>query len=106
MLDDTTQEAPVSNEAQQAGLGVVDLRVLKEVVDVASARGAFKADEFATIGETYSRLNIFLQTIDAANAAQVDGITDDEASTDTDSDADAEDSADTNTDTDADDTEE
>jgi len=88
MLDDTTQDAPVSNEAQQAGLGIVDLRVIKEVIDVASARGAFKADEFATIGETYGRLNVFLQTIDAANATESEDSAD----------ADAEDSADTDTD--------
>ncbi len=76
MLDDTAQEAPVSNEAQTAGLGIVDLRVLKEVIDVASARGAFKADEFATIGDTYGRLNVFLQTIDAANAPAEEESTD------------------------------
>ena len=76
MLEDTTPEAveaaeeqaPISNEAQAAGLGVMDLRVLKEVIDVASARGAFRADEFSAIGGTYGRLNNFLQTIDAAAA--------------------------------------
>ena len=75
MLDETTteeeevaNEAPTSNEAQSAGLGIVDLRVIKEVIDVASARGAFKADEFAIIGDTYGRLAAFLNQIDAANA--------------------------------------
>ena len=64
-----TQEAPISNEAQEVpGLGIVDLRVIKEVIDVASARGAFKADEFAIIGDTYGRLAAFLNQIDAANA--------------------------------------
>ena len=77
-----TQEAPTSNEAQSAGLGIVDLRVIKEVIDVASARGAFKADEFATIGDTYGRLASFLQTIDAANAPADDDATDETDATD------------------------
>jgi hypothetical protein len=71
MLDDTTQdasEAPVSNEAQAAGLSIQDLRIFKEIVDVASARGAFKADEFSAIGDTYNRLNTFLAQIDVQNA--------------------------------------
>lgn len=76
MLDDTTQDAPASNEAQEAGLGIVDLRVFKEVIDVASARGAFKAEEFATIGDSYGRLTKFLQTIDAANAEKLAEATD------------------------------
>ena len=81
MLDETTTEevateAPTSNEAQSAGLGIVDLRVIKEVIDVASARGAFKADEFATIGDTYGRLAAFLNQIDAANAPAEDEATD------------------------------
>jgi hypothetical protein len=78
-----TQEAPISNEAQEVpGLGIVDLRVIKEVIDVASARGAFKADEFATIGDTYGRLASFLQTIDAANAPADDDATDETDATD------------------------
>jgi uncharacterized protein (DUF697 family) len=78
MLDDTQQEqeAPISNEAANVGLGITDLRVFKEVIDVASARGAFKADEFATIGDAYSRLSTFLTTIDTANAEAADETTD------------------------------
>jgi hypothetical protein len=83
MLDDTKptpeQEAPISNEASQAGLGITDLRIFKEVIDIASARGAFKADEFATIGDAYGRLSTFLRTIDNANAETAETATDDKA---------------------------
>jgi uncharacterized protein (DUF697 family) len=84
MLDDTTQEqeAPISNEAAQVGLGITDLRVFKEVIDVASARGAFKADEFATIGDAYGRLSTFLTTIDTASTETTDEEVTDEDSTD------------------------
>jgi hypothetical protein len=85
MKDDTTQkeEASSANEVQQqqVGLGISDLRIFKEVIDVASARGAFKADEFATIGDAYSRLNLFLQTVDA-NAIASEASDDDVEETD------------------------
>ena len=80
MLDDTTPEAPASNEVQQAGLSITDLRLFKEIVDVASARGAFKADEFSAIGETYTRLTNFLNHVDAQNAPNDEG---EEETTDT-----------------------
>jgi len=80
MLDDTNPEAPVSNEVQQAGLSITDLRLFKEIVDVASARGAFKADEFSAIGETYTRLTNFLNHVDAQNAPNDEG---EEETTDT-----------------------
>ena len=80
MKDDVNKE-----ETQEApGLGIVDLRVIKEVIDVASARGAFKADEFATIGDTYGRLAAFLNQIDAANAPAEDEATDEATDEETD----------------------
>ena len=83
MLDDTNNEksesvtAPTSNEVQTMGLSISDLRIFKEIVVVASSRGAFKAEEFATIGDTYSRLNNFLQVLDEANTPETsDEVTD------------------------------
>jgi uncharacterized protein (DUF697 family) len=77
MKDDVNQEATeeVTEEASQVGLGITDLRVFKEVIDVASARGAFKADEFATIGDAYGRLSAFLAKVDQANAPAEDEAT-------------------------------
>lgn len=81
MKDDVNQEATeqVTEEASQVGLGITDLRVFKEVIDVASARGAFKADEFATIGDAYGRLSAFLAKVDQANAPVEDEATDETA---------------------------
>ena len=80
MQDDVNQEATeqVTDEASQVGLGITDLRIFKEVIDVASARGAFKADEFATIGDAYGRLSTFLATVDQANAPAEDEATEEE----------------------------
>ena len=95
MLDDTQQEQeapPISNEAAGVGLGITDLRVFKEVIDVASARGAFKAGEFSTIGDVYGRLSTFLAAIDQANAPAEDEAIEEDADTDT-----SEEDADTDT---------
>jgi len=85
MKDDVNKEATeqVTEEVSQVGLGITDLRIFKEVIDVASARGAFKADEFATIGDAYGRLSAFLAKIDQANAPVEDEATAEDADANT-----------------------
>jgi hypothetical protein len=86
MKDDANQKATeqVTDEAPQVGLSIADLRVFKEVIDVASARGAFKAGEFSTIGDVYGRLSTFLAVIDQANAPAEDEAIEEEEDADTD----------------------
>ena len=45
---------------QVAPLQSQDLIVVLEALQLASSRGAFKIEEFKTIGETYTRLYTFL----------------------------------------------
>ena len=66
------QAAPAS-EAPQAGvstapveLTVQDLGVLRSIIDVASQRGAFKANEMEAVGKTFNKLDAFLQTVQKA----------------------------------------
>ena len=57
----TTQAAP----AQQAvtDLSIGDLKNLATIIDVASTRGAFRANEMASVGQVYNRLNSFLDHV-------------------------------------------
>lgn len=61
--------APTPEEQIEAGnkqleqLTVNDLIVIKNVFDVCSQRGAFKAEEFQTVGAVYTKLTNFLNTI-------------------------------------------
>lgn len=61
--------APTPDEQIEAGnkqleqLTVNDLIVIKNVFDACSQRGAFKADEFQTVGAVYTKLSNFLNTI-------------------------------------------
>lgn len=58
-------EETTNPEAQQAieQLTVNDLIVIKNVFDVCSSRGAFKADEMQTVGVVYNKLSTFLQAV-------------------------------------------
>ena len=49
-----------TNTSEVAPLQSQDLIVVLEALQLASSRGAFKIEEFKTIGETYTRLYTFL----------------------------------------------
>jgi hypothetical protein len=47
-------------------LTVNDLAGIKQVIDVASQRGAFKPNEMVAVGTIYSKLEAFLTAVTAA----------------------------------------
>lgn len=49
---------------------VADLNLLKNIIDLASTRGAFQASEMRQVGEVYEKLVAFLETVVAHAAAQ------------------------------------
>lgn len=49
---------------------VADLNLLKNIIDLASTRGAFRASEMSEIGEVYNKLNAFLEAVVAQAQAQ------------------------------------
>ena len=64
------QEAQVTEKAteaapQQSGadLNVTDLIALKNIIEVATQRGAFKAAELEAVGKTFNKLNTFLEAV-------------------------------------------
>ena len=70
MADEKTQATATQAEAQPeaqaaAELTVQDLTAIKQIIDVASSRGAFKANEMAVVGTTYNKLESFLSAVQA-----------------------------------------
>lgn len=61
----TQATAPAGNAAP-VELTVQDLGVIRSVIDVATQRGAFRANELEAVGKTYNKLDTFLQTIQKA----------------------------------------
>jgi len=57
-------QAPAQQAGAKAELTVQDLNVIKTIIDVASQRGAFKANEMAMVGTVYNKLEGFLTIVE------------------------------------------
>jgi len=66
----TTQSAPANENPVE--LTVQDLGNIKQIIDVASQRGAFKPNEMTTVGTTYTKLETFLAAV-AQQQASTEG---------------------------------
>ena len=68
-MTETTNEVQDAGESTEAvptdatNLSINDLANIKQIIDVASSRGAFKAEEYQVIGVTYDRLTAFLKSV-------------------------------------------
>ena len=49
---------------------ISDLVTIKDLIDVACSRGAFRANEMTSVGEVYDRLTGFLNTVIASAQAE------------------------------------
>jgi hypothetical protein len=68
MTEENKVEAPAAApetapEQPQAELNISDLAALRSIVEVASQRGAFKANELEAVGKTFNKLNTFLESV-------------------------------------------
>jgi hypothetical protein len=61
MSEQATQETVQQEAPQSIGLG--DLGVLLNIVDLASQRGAFRGGELTQVGAIYDKLNTFLSYV-------------------------------------------
>jgi uncharacterized phage protein gp47/JayE len=62
---ETAQPTQTENAGQPAGpdLNVSDLIALKNIIEIASQRGAFKAAELEAVGKTFNKLATFLESV-------------------------------------------
>jgi len=66
---------PVAQEQNDQGLiiNLADLDLIRQIIDLAAARGAFKGPELSDVGRIYNKLSAFLNTALAqARAEQED----------------------------------
>lgn len=56
-------DTPKEELRSGADLNISDLMALKNILEVASSRGAFKPAEFEAVGKTFNKLNAFLETV-------------------------------------------
>lgn len=62
MAEEVKQEAAAAG-APAAELTINDLNAVKTIMDVASQRGAFRANELEAVGKIYNKLNAFLESV-------------------------------------------
>jgi len=58
-------EAPA---AQGPDLNISDLMAVKNIIEVATSRGAFKAAELEAVGKSFNKLNAFLEAVSKKEA--------------------------------------
>jgi hypothetical protein len=57
------QEAKQQAPQPGSDLNISDLVSLKSIIEVASQRGAFKANELEAVGRAFNKLNTFLESV-------------------------------------------
>ena len=64
-VEQNTTEQPAAPTAPEASndLTINDLNAMKVIIDIASSRGAFKPNEYAAVGQTYTKLTAFLDQV-------------------------------------------
>jgi hypothetical protein len=65
---DTTPQGTTDTPAQQPQLTISDLQNLRAIVDLAVRRGAFGAAEATSVGQTFDRVNTFLNAVAPAQS--------------------------------------
>jgi hypothetical protein len=55
---------------ENAQLTIADLASLKQIIDAACTRGAFKAAEMKAVGDAYDKLSAFLDSVVTQQKAQ------------------------------------
>ena len=60
----------MENQIETTQITVVDLDLLRNIVDLACARGAFRGAEVKQVGEVYEKLTKFLEAVIAQAKAQ------------------------------------
>jgi hypothetical protein len=63
------QETQEAQQPQGPDLTITDLQNIRAIIDAASRRGAFNASEMAAVGNTFNRLDAFLNAVAPAEQA-------------------------------------
>lgn len=71
MAEETQTKEKTETTEQNIELTVNDLGALKQIIDVASSRGAFKPNEMTAVGSIYTKLENFLNAV--ASQQQTNG---------------------------------
>lgn len=60
---ENTQQPKEAATQDQTQLTINDLVAMKSIIDIASQRGTFKPNEMMIVGQTYTKLMAFLESV-------------------------------------------
>ena len=60
----------MENTTQPQTITIADLDIIKKIIELSAARGAFRAEEMTEIGAMYDKLTGFLQAVIEQTQAQ------------------------------------
>jgi len=66
VVETPAEAAPAATDtptAQGPDLNISDLLAVKNIIEVATSRGAFKAAELEAVGKSFNKLNSFLEAV-------------------------------------------
>lgn len=63
MSETNTDPTTEAGQEQAAQLTINDLVAMKSIIDIASQRGTFKPNEMVVVGQTYTKLMTFLESV-------------------------------------------
>ena len=74
-MSEELKQPPVAEQATAPetpanDLSINDLQAMKVIIDIASSRGAFKPNEMIAVGQTYAKLESFLEQVAKQAEAQ------------------------------------
>ena len=70
VVPETTVDTNVNTDETQVpdSIGLADLQILAQIVDLSTQRGAFRGNELTQVGAVYDKLTTFLNYVAEANA--------------------------------------
>ena len=70
MKETTTEPSGTGATAAAPELNLNDLLAMRNLIDVVTTRGAFKANELSSVGVLFDKLNTFLEAAQKASEEQ------------------------------------
>jgi len=67
-VESVEEAVETTDQAVPESINLSDLGLLAQIVDLATQRGAFRANELSQVGTVYDKLNSFLSYIQAQQA--------------------------------------
>ena len=66
-------ETEVTQESSKPELNLNDLAAIRNLIEVVTQRGAFKANELSSVGVLFDKINAFLEAAQAAQPKTPEG---------------------------------